>query len=409
MINEEPTNLETVLASLMEFSNNCVPDRFTVLLSSVEVLRSIVTNINRLEDEDEQEIAVGAFSDANHHFDLVVWKAHSMHLLEEEGGAQTEAAQLARALATPARRGNFLVAIGGLCQAALCGDALRRNRDSLVVWSRAISLANTHPAVAPFAPPIDPDELMSKHASDVEATYKEWEVQGFRIIDLESPLLRLQIHAGALWLKLLQDGPDKAVIEQTRQLLHRSLYFLKAPSDERWTLRPYSLIGPTDNLRAILNELLRHDLEPMPRGNDSTASLMEEIFPNNPPPYQLTEGRLRKRRYVILFPRSLYFITEPDELILRAAAEHPVKFIRDHLEDMPRSLGVLEVERRLVGIENLQNDENLATWAKTVAVGMTANAIAAAVCNSLQLPSEARAFITVFASSLVLLVRPDRH
>lgn len=407
MTNEDPTTLAAVLASLMEFSRNCIPGRFTELLMFAELLRSIATVVLRLEDEDELDAAALAFHQASQHFAAVVLESHSMYLLEDEAGAAVGAAQLERALAPPLRRANFLLALSGVCLASLCGDALRRNRVSLSLWEPMIAVASTYPAVGCLAPTIDPDWVISAYDGFVGELHKNFEREGFEIIDLELPLHLLRVHAGALWLKLVQSGPDSATIERTRQLLHRALYFLQSPPDERWILQPYRRIGPTDSLRGILNELLRRDLELRPTTNAPMHNIMEEIFPNQHFVCHLTEGRIRKRQYVILFPASRYFIAEKDERLFKSAAEHPLQWVRDHLGDIPRSLGVQQVRKEVARMEDLQNDENLEAWTKTVAVGMTANAISVALCNSLQLPSEARAFITVFVSSLVLLLRRD--
>jgi hypothetical protein len=411
---QEPTDLATVLASLTDFSHRCVPGKFTELLSSSEVLNSIATMIIRLEDDDEQETAAHAFNRARMHLDSIVRRSYLMYLLEDEAGDQTKAAQLARALAIPAERANFLFALARLSEAAVCGDALRRNRDARFLWHYMLTVATNFPAMAGFAPPIDPDALMSKVASGAEAVYKRAEGRGLRLIDLDNPLAVLEEHAGALWLKLLQDGPDKAAIEQIRKLLRRALHFLQSPPGERWILQPYKSILPTDSLRGILDELLNYDLEPLSR-DDLTTIFMEKSSPLTPafPPVGpfavfgclLTEGRFRKRKYAILFPDPQFLVNERVE----EPTAQPLQFIKDHLDDIPTSIGTKRVERHLARIEALQNEENLEPWLKTLAVGMTANAISLALCHSLQLPSEARAFITTFVNSLVLLVRRDRQ
>lgn len=405
MTNEEPTSLTAVLDCLAEFSHNCVPAGFTGLLRSAEAVKSIATMIAWLEDEEEVDTAAVALKRALQHFDSVVRESLSMYLLEDEDGAQTTAAQLARVLATPARRGNFLLALVGLSLAAVLGDALRRNQTSLSLWEEMIVTASTYPAVACFAPPIDIDALLNQHTSDVALLYDSWESRDFKVIDLEMPLRLLRLHAGALWLKLLQNGPDKAVIERTRQRLQRALYFLQSSPGERWILQPYKLIGPTDSLRGILNELLSHDLEFWPRRDDSKDRLIEQIFPTQSFLCKLTVGRIRKREYVILFPALRYFITEKNENLFKTAAEHPLRFVRDHIEDMSKSLGAQQTKKELERIEDLQNGEKLAAWAQTVTVGLTANAVSVALCNLLGLPSEARAFITVFTGSLILLIQ----
>lgn len=401
-------NLAAVLLCLMEFSQNCVPARFTELLKSAEALRSLVPMITGVEDEGEQDIAAHAFSRASSHFNFVVRRSYSMHLLEDEDEAQTTEARLARSLATPEKRLDFLLALSGLCCATLCGDALRRNPNSLSLWVEMIQVASNYPALAAFAPPIDSDALMARYDSLVETIHKQWDEQGLRVIDLVFPLFLPRIHAGALWLKLLQEGADKATIERIRQLEHRVLHFLNSTSGERWILQPYKHILPTDSLRGILNELLSRDLQ-LEAESDDSDRWIEKIFPLRRPAFRVTEGRIRKHHYVILFPVPSYFITEDDERLFKAAADHPLQFIRDHLKDLPRSVGTREVERHVARIEDLQNDEKLAAWSKTLAVGMTANAIAVALCNSFEWPSEVRPFITTFVSSLVLLFRRNSH
>jgi hypothetical protein len=405
MTNEEPPVLAAVLVSLTDFGRSCVPGKFTELLSSSEVLKSIARMIILLEDEDEQETAARAFHGASRHFDFVVHQSYFMHLLEDENGDQTKAAQLARALALPERRGNVLLVLGVLCLAGLCGAALRRNRDSAFFWDTMIAVASDYPAMARLAPSIDPDAFMSKHASTIETAYRRGEAQGLRVIDLHLPLVFQTEYAYALWLELLQDGPDKAMIERIRQLLRRVLHFLQSPPIEPWILQPYKSIQPTDSLRGILDEILNYDLVDLVKSNDSMNSAMKEIYPNTPYQFLLTEGRILKRKYVIVFPGSRYFIGEHDEERFEEFAAHPLQFIKDHLDDIPRSIETKAVEKHVARIEALQNEENLEPWLKSFATVMTANAIALALCNSFQLPSEARAFITAFVSSLILLVR----
>ena len=402
--NKEPVGLKDVATSLEIFSHDCVPARFTQLLKNSEALHLIAEKIISLEAESERELAADSFiRGAFLHFNTTVYDSFSMRLLEDEDLKRGKVSQLAQALNTPQHRLNFLLARSCLCEAALCGHLLQRNRESLSLWSEMVDISSRHPSLSSFAPPLpDPDILLRRFTDRAEQSYRQIEEQGLSIVDIEGPFYRSLVEAGFIWLKLVQEGSDRVLIERARRLVHKVLYFLQSPPGERWILQPYRFIQPTDSLREILNEILRHHLETPHFLNDPD---FVKFFPTTDSCFVLTEGRIRKRRYFVTFPPlSCFCGKKNDSADIRDAAANALLYIRNHLDDIPQSNAATHVQMFLSRIEELQRGEDIKTASKKFGVGITANAIALAVCDSFQLPSEARGIIAVFVNALMPLL-----
>lgn len=384
----------TIQIALLAFRNECVPGRFTELLRWLDRLRGIAENIAQLGDENEQLRAIIAFNTAHIHFQAVVRQSYSMYLLEDEDGASTDAGRLARALASPANRETLLLATTWLCSVALCSSGLRRSRDSRILWEGVIE-ASIFPAAAKIAPPIDAEELINKWADEHKSYCRELEADGSKVIDLSFPPGFAAFHAGALILKLLQDGPDKALTDRARHLAVRALHFLQAPAIDSWMVQGYKEIRENDSLRAILDELLGYELEPV--------NGVQLIFRGKPRIYTLTKDS--KRRYVILLPQADYFFSEPERALYDAFDTDPIQFIRNHLDEIPRSIRVQAIERKLAQIRDLQNEETITTFTKALITEVTASAIAYSLCASFNLPPEARDVIAVVVAPLIELAR----
>ncbi len=182
---------------------------------------------------------------------------------------------------------------------------------------------------------------------------------------------------------------------RARDLAVLALHFLQAPAIDGWEIQEFKKIRENDSLRAILEVLLNYDLE-----EDNPQIVLPGIV------RKCTLTKDPKHTYAILLPQPHYFLTEDFEAIsLHHFQMDPSNFIREHLDNLPRSIRVQSIHRNLQQIRDLQNNEKIASFGKSLATEVTASAVSYGICTAFNLPPESREIISVVIGPLIDLAR----
>jgi hypothetical protein len=380
---------------------NCKPQSFLRLAVTARNFISVASLLSDIREESEFQRTFNRLIGLMVRFYGAFEDAYEMGLLvsvdESTKSAPRELRDLDRALANQERRTGCLGAVCRLAEAVACLVGIRRFPNYASPWVHTFALLLQVPILATLFQDIDLAKWAPLRGEAEKRFAALAESAGFRRIEIQHCCEDLIVEAGELWMDSLTHGLEEGKLEECARRMRRVLNFLTMPAQERWILQELRAIGSTDSMQAVFKEIVRYDLRRVADSDNLDRSKLGQYFePESgfpPNVLVLTQGWLWKQKYLVIVPELSYFTDRPSSITLEEATTDPVKFLRKHWRDAPRSMRVEHCQQQLLRIESATLDVKFRQTMEHVMANLAGETFALAVSTSVGTSPEVSIFI----------------
>jgi hypothetical protein len=277
------------------------------------------------------------------------------------------------------------------------------------------NLTMDYPLFVPLFRSIDIDRWKGTLENLESHRNEQWDTLGYQHIDIRGSCYLLGFEAGAMWVRALLHGADHEDVAACARPLKRLVSFLTLPAQERWILQEFRTIASTDTIQAVLAELFKHDLRSYRPPAELQQRWVEEGLAVEGEPLNalwcLTDGWLRKRKYVVSFPGLPYFVDRLSHKAIDEATTDQLTFLRTHYKAVADSIVVKRQKLQILRIESFGADKQFKDVMGHLLAHLAGEVFAAGVAHSVGASPEASIFIAGTFGAIVdvttVLIKDD--